>query len=316
MESKFTYSVIITTVNRPRMLQECLESLRVQTKKIDQVIIVDDSIVGQDIAIHPELSTCTVILRTSGIGRSLARNAGLAVVSTDFISFLDDDDMWTQDRLSKVDMYMAENLSCRAVHHNVYFFAQADKAQNPYGGAVDFIADDYLGCESSRRSYGSRNDFSHLDIAGDSFRSLLIDNRGCLPGSVICRRLAQSVGGFCPFLSSAEDQLFFLMIATSTEWHHLDEYLVYVRLHDQQGSSSPDTLTAIITGLVLILWGGGIVRFLRVRVDSDLISRYWQKFRFLLKLTLKDKNIPMLQRFGNLLLLLVLAVGILRLQKI
>jgi glycosyltransferase involved in cell wall biosynthesis len=315
MTSDTTFAAIITTVNRPEMLMHCLNSLMLQTRKIDEIIIVDDSAEGQEILLHPDICGITKVVHTKGLGRSLARNAGLAVTGTKFVSFLDDDDMWCSDRLAAVVQFLESNPDCKAAHHNVYYFSETHELTNPYGGHIDFCATDFDSCEESKKVHKSKNDFSYLNITGNSFTRLMLDNTGCIPGAVISSEIAKAVGGFCPFLASAEDQFFFLIVATYTEWEHLDKDLAYVRIHPTQSSHSSGTLTAIVTSMVLLIWGGGMDRYLVNRIDSKVMRRFWNKVKILLKASIIDSNATGLRKLSNILLLLVVVLGVMRLRS-
>lgn len=99
------FSVIIPTHNRPDELAGALESLRKQTHRNFEVVIVNDgqesvegvvrnsSLAADDINIH--------VVQTSGnLGPSAARNAGHAAASGDVIAYLDDDDLYYPDHLA------------------------------------------------------------------------------------------------------------------------------------------------------------------------------------------------------------------------
>lgn len=315
MTSDTSFAAIITTVNRPELLNQCLNSLMLQTRKLDEIVIVDDSTDGQAVFVHPDICGITKVIHTKGLGRSLARNAGIAAINTKFVSFLDDDDMWCSDRLERVAEFLESNPDCKAAHHNVYYFSETQGATNPYGGYIDFCATDFVSCEESKGIHESKNDFSYLNIAGNSFTRLMLDNTGCIPGAIISSEIAKSVGGFCPFLSSAEDQFFFLMVSTYTEWQHIDKNLAFVRIHSSQSSHSSGTLTAIITSMVLLLWGGGMDRYLVNRLDTEIVRRFWNKVKLLLKASIIDSNATGIRKCSNLLLLLIVVLGVVRLRS-
>lgn len=92
-------SVVIPTKNRPGMLREAISSvlesplgdcgLRFERAAI---IVVDDATADDTKAVVKEFGVQYVPV-SEGIP-SKVRNAGLALVETEFVSFLDDDDVW------------------------------------------------------------------------------------------------------------------------------------------------------------------------------------------------------------------------------
>lgn len=100
-----TVAVVITTRDRPDALRQALESVRAQTRPADEIIVVDD---GSEQPVSA--SEDVVVIRGHGAGVCAARNAGLGVTASSYVTFLDDDDWWDPgfleshlDRLEKPD---------------------------------------------------------------------------------------------------------------------------------------------------------------------------------------------------------------------
>ena len=94
-------SVIVRTCNRRRSLQECLQSLQAQTWRDFEVILINDG--GEDVAdlvveVSPFLRITYRAWPTSR-GRPQALNAGLKEAKGEFLSYLDDDDIYYSDHL-------------------------------------------------------------------------------------------------------------------------------------------------------------------------------------------------------------------------
>lgn len=90
-----TLSVIIPTFNRAQLLQRLLEELTAQAQPPDEIIVVDDhsTDVTKDMvqaAAHRD-SRIRYILNDGGQHQRDAKKNGLAVVTSDYIGFLDDD---------------------------------------------------------------------------------------------------------------------------------------------------------------------------------------------------------------------------------
>jgi len=97
-------SVAVTTLDDGQLLLEALRSIGVQETRPDQVIVVDD---GSDPPTAPEAIQAfsnTSDLRVEYVwqenqGPSAARNAGLARARSEYIAFLDADDLWRPGHL-------------------------------------------------------------------------------------------------------------------------------------------------------------------------------------------------------------------------
>ena len=97
--AKYLVSVIITTRNRSKSVKKAIESvLAIQSRKFDiEIIVVDDGSTDDTpevLQLYP-----ATYLRTNGIGMANARNAGLRAAQGDFVTLLDDDDVWLPNNI-------------------------------------------------------------------------------------------------------------------------------------------------------------------------------------------------------------------------
>lgn len=97
--SDIFFSVIITTYKRYNLLKEAIESVITQTYKNYELIVVDDN-TEIDESFYGRIDSKYQLLKTAGqCGGSYSRNLGLSKAKGDFVSFLDDDDIWHKQRL-------------------------------------------------------------------------------------------------------------------------------------------------------------------------------------------------------------------------
>jgi glycosyltransferase involved in cell wall biosynthesis len=130
------------------------------------------------------------IVRTDRRGVAAARNAAAAMASTEFIAFLDSDDLWGPDKLARQLDFM------RA--HREYAISQTEE---------------YWRHNGSFRNPGARHRKRAGDIFVESLRTCLIS-----PSAVIMRReLFQEMGGFDEDLTAAEDYDLWLRILLDHE---------------------------------------------------------------------------------------------------
>lgn len=85
-------AVIIPTCDRPHLLQRALASVAGQTRKPDEVIVVNDG--SAEITSPSGVSGLSLVENVSYSGASAARNTGASASNADVLAFLDDDDTW------------------------------------------------------------------------------------------------------------------------------------------------------------------------------------------------------------------------------
>lgn len=93
-------SAIVPVYNGERFLADALESIFTQTCPADEVIVIDDGSTDSSFAIASERPGVRY-LRQANAGHSSALNAGAAAATGDFLAFLDADDVWIRDKLSR-----------------------------------------------------------------------------------------------------------------------------------------------------------------------------------------------------------------------
>ena len=91
-----TFSVVITTHNRPDYLQESLAAVLKQSITPKEVFVIDD---GSSVSYEEVLSQFpseqfTYVKVPVASGANAARNLGISKSTADIIAFLDDDDVW------------------------------------------------------------------------------------------------------------------------------------------------------------------------------------------------------------------------------
>src|ERR1035438_4421395 len=92
-------SVVIPAYNAASFLPRCLKSVFAQTLKPEEVIVVDDGSSDNSAALAEELGA--KVIRCQNGGPAAARNAGIHSTSSDWIAFLDADDMWAPKKLER-----------------------------------------------------------------------------------------------------------------------------------------------------------------------------------------------------------------------
>ncbi|HET7435772.1 MAG TPA: glycosyltransferase family 2 protein [Thermoanaerobaculia bacterium] len=91
-------TAVITTHVRPLHVREAIASVRAETHRDVEIVIVDDG--GEFTASAPDLDPGIRIVRGDSLGVGRARNLGLAAARGEFIIFLDDDDVALPHRIA------------------------------------------------------------------------------------------------------------------------------------------------------------------------------------------------------------------------
>lgn len=98
-------SVVIPVHNRERLIARAIESAVAQTLPADEIVVIDDASTDRTADVVAELaaslSNLTLVALKENVGAARARNVGIERASGDLIAFLDSDDVWIADKLSK-----------------------------------------------------------------------------------------------------------------------------------------------------------------------------------------------------------------------
>lgn len=93
MSERGTVAVVIAVFNGEDFLAEALESVRAQTRPVDEVIVVDDGSTDRSAEIARGVPGVVVVQQENG-GPAAARNRGIALARSDYLAMLDADDLW------------------------------------------------------------------------------------------------------------------------------------------------------------------------------------------------------------------------------
>lgn len=98
-KKKGRISVIIPVYNGEKYLSEAIDSAIGQTIRPDEIIVVDDGSTDRTAEICREYGDKIRYARQENKGAASARNTGVQMAEGEYLSFLDADDLWTENRL-------------------------------------------------------------------------------------------------------------------------------------------------------------------------------------------------------------------------
>src|SRR3989338_192543 len=114
------FSVIITTYNRKDLLPHSIQSVLDQTFTDFELLIIDNGSMDDTKSVVQSIKDNRIkyVLNPKPTQSCDApRNLGISLAQGEFISFLDDDDIWHPKKLEKVEKAFDENLDVGAVCH-------------------------------------------------------------------------------------------------------------------------------------------------------------------------------------------------------
>jgi len=208
-------SVVLPSHERMAMLREAVESVRAQTYRHWQLIVVDDGSTDGGPAwvrsLGDERITVTAIPHS---GRpALVRNAGIARAKGDYIAFIDSDDRWRRDKLE-----------LQVAHH-----------LEPGGAAWSYTGRAII--DAAGTALPDSTFTPWRPVAGDIFRKLLLHEAMIsLPTVMVRRQLLEHTGGFDESLSFSEDYDLWLRLAQLSPCGVLPPPLTEVRVHSSSAT--------------------------------------------------------------------------------
>ncbi len=116
MKNNPLVSVIIPTYNRAWALAEAIDSVLAQNYNNFELIVIDDGSTDNTSDLIDGYSGKLALIRQENAGVSAARNRGIESSRGDFIAFLDSDDTWLPQKLSRQMDFMGrypEALICQ-----------------------------------------------------------------------------------------------------------------------------------------------------------------------------------------------------------
>ncbi|MFA7383091.1 MAG: glycosyltransferase family A protein [Desulfurivibrionaceae bacterium] len=129
-------SCVIPTKNRPEMTCRAIASVVAQAAPVSEIIVVDDGSTDSTAALVAARFPEVRLLRRSGLGPGLARNAGVAAARGEVVMFLDSDDLWLEGHVASLMRTMARGYpvaygvtkNCDRVGGGEFFIPEPDMA--------------------------------------------------------------------------------------------------------------------------------------------------------------------------------------------
>lgn len=211
--------VIIPAYEAASTLDETLRSVRAQTYRHLDIIVVDDGSRDSTGAValrHAELDPRVRLIRQENAGVAAARNAGVAATTAEFIAPIDADDVWAPDKIERQVELMRANPRATLCYS---WFACIDKQSRIIG-------------------FGARH-----TVEGDALREMCRTNLvGNGSGAMMRRDAAIEAGLYDPTLRArggqgCEDYKLYLALAAAGDVVAVKDFLTGYRITPHNMSS-------------------------------------------------------------------------------
>ncbi len=201
-------SVIMSAYNSETTILKAIESVRNQTFRHYEIIVVDDGSVDSTVNLLNSLKDIKLIKQTNQ-GPSAARNRGVEEAQGDYITFLDSDDFWHPQKLEI-------QLRISRMFQNYGMIATSYKTISEI--PTDFVFPVY--------KIPSKESIKEVSL----YR--FFETTFCLPSTVLIpKAIFLEMGGFDPELRASEDRDLWLKIAYKYPIYYIpiDLLLYFVR---------------------------------------------------------------------------------------
>lgn len=196
------------TFNCAAFIGAALESVFAQSYRDYEVIVVDDGSTDDTVAVLDAWMGRVTYIRQANQGPAAARNRAVSHSQGEFVAYLDADDLWLPEKLSRQVAFLDDHPECGLVHGEVNVI---DEAGQPL-------------YERYRQARG------RVVLRGLCATELLKNSVIHMPTVVERRRRFDEAGGFDESLRYAEDYLHWLRVAINGHaFGYIDEPVALYR---------------------------------------------------------------------------------------
>ena len=221
-------TIIIPTFNRRRWIGECLDSVKSQTYKNIETIVIDDCSTDDTIQwlrANPDYGFVKIHVQPKNGGASIARNTGIDMAQGELIAFIDSDDLLAPNHIETA-------VSIFATQNNIGLFA-CDSTIIDTDGAVLYSGRTWHDIQSELRRYP-------IGTGVRSLKDVFIFSN-IFPGFTLPKRILNEIGGFDQSIFPMDDYDLMLRVAgAGCGIYYCHEALALRREHTGQ-CSGPST---------------------------------------------------------------------------
>ncbi|MBW8015237.1 MAG: glycosyltransferase family 2 protein [Planctomycetes bacterium] len=128
-EKQILVSAVIPAYNAEACVGRAIDSVLAQTLPVHEIIVIDDGSSDKTFEMVEQYGDKVILIRQENAGVSVARNTGIAAASGNWIAFLDADDEWLEEKISRQVKIISQNPDLRWCAAN-YFRAMGGKRES------------------------------------------------------------------------------------------------------------------------------------------------------------------------------------------
>jgi len=242
--------VVATNRNSP-FFAATVESVLAQTHSRWRMLVVDDGIPDPAALAALLADPRITLVPGSGAGVSSARNLGLRRADAPLVVFLDDDDIWASDRLTRQVAELAAHPEALGVCSGGYYLDADGRTLGDGWSAPPATREDHL---------------AGL-VPLPRITTLMLRREAC-----------ERAGGFDEGLRLAEDLDLVLRVLRAGAIRSIDRRLVGYRRHEGNATLAPDVRQQQITERVLRR-AARVAEAEGARTDAELLRRHLARYR-------------------------------------
>lgn len=228
-----TISVLIPAYNAEKFIFETLDSVALQSRPPEQIVVVDDGSTDKTADLVQQWSTekgiAVDLIRQENRGVSVARNRGIQAITCDWIALLDADDLYLPDHLAEMERAIASQPGIVAAFGDGIIFCRSGADSEPFSRIKAMAA-------------GEATNVPGIHLLGEKlYQSLLPGNYIMTCSFIFKRASAIEMGMFDESLRYIEDRDFMLRLSRKGKFAFVDRVIARARKHDDNISHPKNT---------------------------------------------------------------------------
>ena len=207
-------SVIIPVYNGKKYISETIESVLGQTYAPIEIIIIDDgSKDSSHNVIKPYLNDNKIkYYFQQNQGVAAARNFGIQKSSGNLIAFIDQDDLWLPEKISRQVSLMSTNSQLALVHGRIEFINENGTRIKPL--------------------------WTHPEVSGYCFKEMFSGNKIAMLTALVKKESIMAAGMFDETIAITDDYDLWLKISYTNMVGYVDETIALYRYHGENTSGN------------------------------------------------------------------------------
>ena len=262
-------TLVIPSYNRAKLIIETIESALNQSVPFTEIIVVDDASTDSTLIELKKFGRKITVVASEKIGVQAARNKGVALASTEYVTLCDSDDLLDFNFVAMIGDWLIQRSDCDSIYSNFITFDESSTSTDKFSLAPSSFFKDAV------KSGSFLHKIPDLYVKTVEFQPLFSS------GVTIRKQFYQSIGGYDPTLNGvgSEDWEYTLRAIENGETAVCLIPLVKIRRHLGNDSNNKiRQLLGEVTVLELALTSHKSAGQFKDEIDLGINSRRCQAF--------------------------------------